>query len=109
MNSSKLRGSAEWLSAAVFSASGADASRMPSAQQSFTSPVFDSTLQTPFPFTFPFVVPLLPFAPFAPFGRAGFSDPYRASLAPVMHSLITFGGSPYSEPWNGYRVYTLLL
>src|SRR5690606_1852403 len=35
------------------------------------------------------------------FSFCSFSVPNRASMAPMMHSLITSGGRPYSAPWNG--------
>jgi hypothetical protein len=82
MNSSKLRG------AVPASTSGAEASRIPSAQQSFTSVLQD-----------PLACPLA--CPFAPPALGALSAPNRASIAPTMHSRMTFGGRPYSAPWNG--------
>src|SRR5574340_1375840 len=78
MNSSKLRGSLERVSVSCNSASGVAASRMPSAQQSFTAPGLQAA---------PLLLPFVPFAPLAlPFGF-GFNEPKRASIVPTMHSL----------------------
>src|SRR5437879_402332 len=114
MNSSKLHGSPDMRSAGAGCASAAVLSRIPSAQQSFTG----STLQWPLdPLAFrpiplkcllalslPLACPLVP--PHVPFTCTVFDAalaespffalklPKRASIAPVMHSLITFAGRP---------------
>src|ERR1041385_2341438 len=106
MNSSKFRGSSRAPAVSGSFPNRADASRIPSAQQSFTL-----VLHAPFvPFACPFACPFtrVPF-PCGLTASAPFNAPNRASIAPTTHSLITCGGSPYNDPWNGYRVYTFLL
>src|SRR5688572_19250491 len=113
MNSSKFRGPAACGAACLPLApfretKGTVLSATPSAQQSLTP----SPLASPFTAheaTFPLACGF----PFDDGFGTGFapalSAPNRASMAPTTHSLMTSGGRPYSDPWNGYRVYTSLL
>src|SRR5947209_3744013 len=115
MNSSKFFGSPDpppaGAGAPFFSTSGTVLSATPSPQQSATPASLGSAVpsaaQTPFGWPLPCGLPLpltLAHCPFAEgagagFGSGfGFSPPNRASMAPRMHSLITSGGSPYSDP-----------